>query len=183
MQVALHRAHLPAGTPPDVLPSWHDRARWQIEHATVLPNRFRAAALATLETLPQHEATICHGDLHPDNILMTAADPDRAVIIDWTNATLGNPIADVTRTLLLLTTGEPVEKDSMPHWMLFLAHHFMARFYLNRYAAQSGYSRVELNQQIARWRVPVIAARFSEGITAEHPVLLAQLEKLLPDVQ
>lgn len=43
-------------------------------------------------------ATLCHGDFHPGNVIVA----ERPVVIDWPNAVLGPPAADVARTTILL---------------------------------------------------------------------------------
>jgi aminoglycoside phosphotransferase (APT) family kinase protein len=43
---------------------------------------------------------LVHLDLHPMNVMMTAAGP---VVIDWTNAARGEPLLDVGVTLVLMT--------------------------------------------------------------------------------
>ena len=42
---------------------------------------------------------VCHGDLHPFNVLV---DGDRVTVIDWVGAARGVPEADHARTLLLM---------------------------------------------------------------------------------
>ena len=49
-----------------------------------------------------------HGDLHPMNVIITAAGP---VVIDWEGARLGPRDADAAATWLLLAEGEP---DDVP---------------------------------------------------------------------
>lgn len=51
------------------------------------------------ESLPK-SSSVCHGDFHPDNILVTEKD---MVAIDWNNAYSGYPLSDVAlyRQLLL----------------------------------------------------------------------------------
>lgn len=53
--------------------------------------------------------TLCHGDFHPYNILVSARGP---VIIDWGNAGRGNPAADVGLTSLGLKIGKLPEYES-----------------------------------------------------------------------
>src|SRR5262249_53217845 len=55
------------------------------------------AVLRALGALPDGEA-LCHGDYHPDNVLLSSRGP---LVIDWENAALGDPLADVARTLML----------------------------------------------------------------------------------
>ena len=42
---------------------------------------------------------LCHGDFHPDNVLITK---NGEIIIDWMTATQGNPFADIARTSIML---------------------------------------------------------------------------------
>jgi aminoglycoside phosphotransferase (APT) family kinase protein len=48
-------------------------------------------------------AAVLHLDLHPMNVLMAERGP---VVIDWTNAARGEPLADVANTAALLTCPE-----------------------------------------------------------------------------
>jgi len=47
---------------------------------------------------------ILHLDLHPGNVLLTASGP---VVIDWSNAAVGDGAEDVATTWLLLAVGRP----------------------------------------------------------------------------
>ena len=44
---------------------------------------------------------LCHGDFHPDNVMMTSGDP---VLIDWPGAKKEIPAADSAQTLIVLMT-------------------------------------------------------------------------------
>jgi aminoglycoside phosphotransferase (APT) family kinase protein len=48
-------------------------------------------------------ASVLHLDLHPLNVLVTAAGP---VVIDWTGACVGDPNSDVALTWLMMTAGD-----------------------------------------------------------------------------
>jgi Ser/Thr protein kinase RdoA (MazF antagonist) len=52
-----------------------------------------------LLTLPEG-GSLCHGDLHADNILMTPSGPR---IIDWVSALRANPLVDIARQHLTFT--------------------------------------------------------------------------------
>ena len=43
---------------------------------------------------------VCHGDLHPFNLLV---DGDRVMLIDWTNSRIADPTFDLAFTHLMLT--------------------------------------------------------------------------------
>jgi aminoglycoside phosphotransferase (APT) family kinase protein len=47
---------------------------------------------------------ILHFDLHPDNVMVTAQGP---VVIDWSNVAVGDPLADVVFSWMLMSTAEP----------------------------------------------------------------------------
>lgn len=72
--------------------------------------RHQASALAG--ALPGGDL-LCHGDLHPGNILMSDRGP---VVIDWFDAASGNAFADVVRTSLLIRppVAGPVASSHLP---------------------------------------------------------------------
>lgn len=80
------------------LPSQHQRVYWNLEHSTILPARLKATAYQLLEKLPDND-TICHGDFHPENILLAEKGP---VIIDWEGCMRGSSAADVAATCLIM---------------------------------------------------------------------------------
>lgn len=55
--------------------------------------------------------SILHLDLHPDNVMLTARGP---VIIDWSNVAIGDPLADVMYSWMIMVTSSP---DGVP-WVL-----------------------------------------------------------------
>jgi aminoglycoside phosphotransferase (APT) family kinase protein len=170
LMAALH-AQMHAVRAPD-LPSLRDRMAQRVRHAPALPPAIRDAALAALDRLPDGDS-VCHGDFHPDNILITGRGP---VIIDWIAARRGHPLADVARTEFLLEAAEPVP-GSIPSPVLWLMNRMRAaitRSYLRRYFALTGTSRADL----VPWRLPITAARLDEGIPEERERLLARLAAL-----
>jgi aminoglycoside phosphotransferase (APT) family kinase protein len=77
----------------------HDRL-----HAITAPAEFGAGALL-------------HCDLHPDNVLLSARGP---VVIDWPNATAGDPAFDVALAwVITATSGGALGRIAMP---FFLRH-------------------------------------------------------------
>lgn len=151
------------------LPSQRKRLTLQIQQAAPLPAEWMAAALDALNHLPDG-ACLCHGDYHPDNVLMSAHGP---IIIDWSEATAGNPLADVARTTLLLRMGAPPPGGMSP--LLFGRARAIAQAtYLRRYRKRAPALRAEL----AAWRLPIAAARLAEGIPEEQQQLLTLIEAL-----
>ncbi|MBN1287750.1 MAG: phosphotransferase [Anaerolineae bacterium] len=125
--------------------------------------------LQALHALPDDNA-LCHGDLHPENVLMTARGP---VIIDWIDATQGHPLADVARTWMMLTMSQGTEET--PALVLLLIKLFRSLFcraYMQRYLTL----RPEATRAgIEAWLLPVLAARLVENIPGERDMLLAQI--------
>lgn len=89
LQAAMHSREI-AG-----FPLQRERLESNIQAAEVLPATTREAVLNLLRRLPDGNA-VCHGDFHPDNIIMSSRGP---IIIDWLTATQGNPLADVAKDL------------------------------------------------------------------------------------
>jgi uncharacterized protein (TIGR02172 family) len=131
------------------LPLQLERLKKKIQSAPLLTATLRQKVLAHLETLLTAQA-LCHGDFHPDNVLIK---DNRFFVIDWMDATLGHPLADVTRTLIIL------EGTQMTEPSLFQAIQYFKTAYLENYFAVSSFSRDDLEP----WRPVIAAARLTEG--------------------
>lgn len=145
------------------LPSQRGGLLHAIRAAKALPDELREIALARLETLPDG-SQLCHGDFHPGNVVLTTRGP---VVIDWMTAVQGHPAADVARTRLLLTIGDPPQKGAIRLVLLF-GRRLFVRSYIENYKRTSP-DVVELSAAF----LPVMAAaRFNEEIAAERSKLL-----------
>ncbi len=76
----------------------------QLAHITAALHQLDPGPIAQrLEALETEPATttrvICHGDLHPFNLLV---DGDRSVLVDWTVARIAHPAFDLSFTQLML---------------------------------------------------------------------------------
>jgi len=135
-----------------------------MERAQELTAELRAAVTARLLALPDGSA-VCHGDFHPDNVILTREGP---VIIDWMTAGHGNPDADVARTVLMLRHGQPMGASALQLKLIELLRQQLLSGYLRAYRSR----RPCPDSAIEDW-VPVIAAaRLSEGIESEREMLL-----------
>ena len=142
----------------------------EIRRASALPAKWTAAALAALDHLPDGNR-LCHGDYHPDNVLMS---PHGTIIIDWSEATAGNPIADVARTALIFRMGAP-PPGGMSRLLIGPTRAFAQSMYVRRYRKRYP----ALQAELAAWQLPIAAARLGEGIPEEQQQLLALIEALV----
>lgn len=148
------------------IPDQRQRLVRKLNGAQALPEALRAKALAALETLPDG-AAICHGDFHPGNVL---ARPQGETVIDWIDATRGNPLADLARSsVIALGAAASSQTSGVEKPLVWLFH----TIYLRRYFALRPGGRAEYG----RWLPIVAAARLSENISELEPWLLAQAEK------
>jgi aminoglycoside phosphotransferase (APT) family kinase protein len=116
------------------------RLATNIHQASMLSEPRRRTLLAGLTAMPEGDR-LCHGDFHPYNIMGPLG---HEVLIDWPNASQGDPAADVCRTYVLLRS---VSSE-------------LASAYVDAYSQVSG----ERRDAILNWLPFVAAARLSEGV-------------------
>jgi thiamine kinase len=147
--------------PPVTLPRQRDRLVSKIRRAaaTVDPSLGRALAF-----LPPQVGTprLCHGDLHPSNVLLG---PDGPVIVDWFDASRGDPIADVARSSVTLLNDGANPPEHLPGAdpatlrVLTASHLERLREHL------------EIDDDLlARWQAVSAVGRIAEGV-ARGPLL------------
>jgi len=117
--------------------------------------------------------SLCHGDFHPDNILIAN---DKEIVIDWMTGVMGNSVSDVARTCLLLSMGTLPENISfiMKRIINFARSKFYSE-YIKQYLKISG-TKME---EVEKWMLPVAAARINEGIPEEKDQLLKIVDEQL----
>ncbi len=145
------------------LPSQCERLAAKIRDVRELSPEQRNVLLDALAKMPA-DNRLCHGDLHPANVIVAQRGP---VIIDWIDATLGNPLADVARTSVLVL-GE-AHNESHP-WVWKRLINWYHRVYLRTYFGLRPGGEAEYEA----WRPIVAAARMSEGIDEVQSWLLEQ---------
>jgi Ser/Thr protein kinase RdoA (MazF antagonist) len=101
LHVQLHRC---AASPE--LPSLRERIAKGIGASQTLGDSAKQAALQRLAELPDGTA-VCHGDFHPENIILGKRGP---MIVDWESATQGDALGDVACTLRLM------RRAALPPW-------------------------------------------------------------------
>ena len=159
---AIQRSLLGLGIPQG-LPDFVDRLMRKIANAPGLDDGEREEALQLASSLPRG-AALLHGDLHPGNILMGAEGP---VVIDWFDATIGHPMADINRSSILMQPNRSAELDHLPgstvaHLETVTAgheHHFAAELHA-------------AGTTVAAWRAVIAAGRLAERAESDASGLL-----------
>jgi aminoglycoside phosphotransferase (APT) family kinase protein len=163
---ALHEVAAPSG-----LERLVSRVVRQIQSSPLVPADLRDRAIAALSALPDGDRLL-HGDFHPGNVISTELGP---VVIDWTNASTGDPAADVARTLMLLRLGEL--PPGSPRLLMLLAK--VARgILIGRYLSAYRRSRPLDDTLVQRWMLAVAVHRLSEDISEERERLLKFIAEL-----
>jgi len=162
LHVQIHRQSITG------LPFYKDRLDDDIRNNPHLSETLRNKALRLLARLPQGES-VCHGDYHPENVLITKAGP---VVIDWMTASMGSPGADAARTSLILSIGAKAAGEQV-HPIIRTAIRLYHRTYINRYRAL----KPDTATQTTRWIPVIAAARLSENIIPEREALIKIVEE------
>ena len=115
-----------------------------------------------LMSLPSR-TRLCHGDFHRGNVSLSGRGP---VIIDWIDASIGYPGADVGRTLLLLE-GEIATSGAGSVPVIVLLKLFI-RAYLKGYR---NHNEGSADSGLDQWRPILAAVRMAEGIDELNPWL------------
>lgn len=150
----------------DGIPAQRRRLQSKINLADALSASLKTSLLSVLQSLPDGER-VCHGDFHPANVLLLGND---ARVIDWMDASRGNPLADVARTsVILLGAVESAQSSNLfikgtikIFHAIYLRHYFRLR--------PGG------EDEYRRWLPIVAAARLSEGIAELEEWLVKQAE-------
>lgn len=94
-------ARLLGAVPPVSLPRKADRIRCKLRRAAAIPHPGLGDVAIDLPP-PTGAPSLCHGDLHPGNVIVTSRGP---MVVDWFDACRGEAAGDVARTSLLLGIG------------------------------------------------------------------------------
>ena len=153
--------------PAVMFPSQHERIWRNLETSTFLTGDLKKRLLQRLEALPDGDK-LCHGDFHPENIILAAQGP---LIIDWEGCMRGNPSADVAVTRLwmryVVTFGA-----GAAGWLLRQAGRLFEHAYLAEY---NRVAPAPADHQEA-WIALVVASRLQEYNPQAIPLLAPLIE-------
>nr|WP_258881249.1 phosphotransferase [Paenibacillus sp. sptzw28] len=122
--------------------------------------------MAQLDQLPMKQQ-FCHGDPNPGNILLRDND---AVIIDWNNASTGNPEADLAEYIIMIRYAIlPPHLPCEASVVLNATREASIRIFMEEYQRLSsiGYADIE------PWIAPIAARKLvADAISEEEKNLL-----------
>jgi uncharacterized protein (TIGR02172 family) len=150
------------------VPQQHARLQNKINQADALPPPVKQSLVNALASMPKGDR-VCHGDFHPDNILLTRHE---TTIIDWIDATRGNPVADVARTSIIVLGAIAGKQVSNPFLRVLVG--LFHTVYLREYSRLHPEGRYEYRH----WLPIVAGARLSEGIPEVEKWLVEQAGKV-----
>jgi uncharacterized protein (TIGR02172 family) len=136
----------------------------KIKNADALPVYLKPKLLDALASLPDGDR-VCHGDFHPANVLISEND---STVIDWIDATRGNPLADVARTSII-TLGAAASSQ-IPNPVLKVFVRVFHSAYLNHYFRL----RPGGEDEYRRWLPIMAGARLNENIPELEKWLVEQ---------
>lgn len=136
----------------------------------LVPPEVRDFVLRELAELPDGDRLL-HGDFHAGNIMMSGDEP---VVIDWSNVTRGDPMADVARTWMMHQFGSlPPGTGIVLRVMAAGGRRLLVDSYIRAYRRERS-----LNMGLMRrWAFVRVGDRLAEGIEEERPALLRFLRK------
>jgi tRNA A-37 threonylcarbamoyl transferase component Bud32 len=164
LQVLMHDKEISS------FPQQQDILQQKINLAKELSESEKSFIAERLSKLPTANS-LCHGDFHPDNILLDERGP---VIIDWADASQGNRLADLARTLVILQYGGlPSGMKPFKRKAVLYVRNLLAGKYLRSYRRSFHFSLDSLEE----WILPIAAARLSENLPVSEKERLVMLVK------
>jgi aminoglycoside phosphotransferase (APT) family kinase protein len=141
--------------PAVTLPRQRDRLTSKIRWAAATIDD---SLLQALEFLPPQARSLrlCHGDLHPSNVLLA---PEGPMIVDWFDASRGDPVADIARSSLTLLSDDADPPRHLPgsdrETLSALTDAYLARLRESLDIDHDG---------LVRWQAVNAVARMAEGV-------------------
>ena len=136
----------------DNLPRQADYWKEKIKRTQNLDCSLKEKILVLLDQMRDDSNQLCHGDFHPLNVLYDGGDH---WIIDWVDATVGNPLADACRTYLIFK--QFINRSS--------------GIYLKAFCKEANVRQ----EEVLAWLPIVAAARVDEGMNDKQITLLKEM--------
>ena len=150
----------------------------RIRKTSLLTNSQKEIIINYLHSLKDGESP-CHGDLHPDNVLISRKAP---FVIDWSNLTIGNHNADIARTTYLLKKSYDPKITGRSIVIRLLGKVIRSIFYRTYYKSYKKILKTSKNE-ISAWEIIICAVRLSEDISEELSYLIKRINYNLKKIE
>ncbi len=150
---------------PDGMPGMVSRRCGKIAEIEAVTEAERKIAIDMTNALPRG-AALLHGDFHPGNILLGSSG---LVVIDWFDASVGHPVADVARTELLIDPDCLTDRRHLPD-----ATDADLRTIAEAYATEMASVIDTHGDRLDRWRAITALSRLAERTDDDVERLLAR---------
>lgn len=140
-----------------------------IQSVNYLTESEKQAVIAKLEALPS-KGLLCHGDPNPGNVIVKA--DGSAVVIDWMDATIGNPAADLAEFIVMIRYAilPPVFPSEFTSFFDSIREAII-EIVMDEYTRLTGVTLDEIEP----WLVPIAARKLcADAISDEEKQLLIQ---------
>ena len=149
------------------VPAQRSRIQNKIGDAGLLRDDLKIRLLKAMKELPDGDR-VCHGDFHPENVLVT---DKQATVIDWLDSSRGNPLADVARTTVILIGSAESSRNPLLKYFIRIFHSaYLEEYFRLRPGGEPEYRR---------WIPIIAAARLSENIREVEKWLLLQAQTVM----
>lgn len=143
------------------LPPQKEMFGWSIRTAHYLTSSEKEQVIQMLNSLPA-KYQLCHGDPNPGNILIREGEP---VMIDWMDASTGNPEADLAEYIIMIRYS--VLSDDLPDGVTdffdSIREHIISVF-CEEYERLTGLAYCEVKP----WLVPIAARKLNADAIGEE---------------
>jgi len=150
-------------TPPSgSLPSQRENIKISIDSAGYLNPGEKARITSILDALPIKER-FCHGDPNPGNLIMR--NDNTFAVIDWMNASIGNPEADLAEYIVMVRYA--ILPSSLPERALAYFDSIrepMIHAFMEEYRKETGVSW----QEVDPWLAPIMARKLSADAISDN---------------
>jgi aminoglycoside phosphotransferase (APT) family kinase protein len=153
---------------PEALPALREWIAARLGESDAVPPNLREEAVRVLAGLPDGDR-LCHGDFHPGNVIAAS---HRTTVVDWTNATRGDPVGDVARTWVVLEFSPlPPGASDVGRMLARIGRGSLLRGYMRAYMRGS---KLEAGR-LGPWTRVRAIERLTQEIPGERDALLARL--------
>ncbi|MEO3947882.1 phosphotransferase [Gorillibacterium sp. CAU 1737] len=157
----LHAIHSQSA-PTHPLSSQKESFKQNIRYTSHLTSKEKKGVMAALDRLPAKHV-LCHGDPNPGNIMVR--DDGSSVILDWMNATVGNPEGDLAEYIIMIRYAVlPEDLPSELRKSFTAFREAVIDTFMDEYTRLSGLTY----EEVYPWIMPVAARKLSADAISEE---------------